>query len=79
MPDESHIKLRTEFLLKGYYEIEGKKGSTCHVIDRLSDGWGNTSLYTYAEWLTPANLISTTGLLLIAIYIFLNASGILPK
>lgn len=37
MPDKSFLDKRTEFLVRGYFEIEGKRGSIIHKVLKLDD------------------------------------------
>jgi len=34
-PEKKHIALRTQFLVKGYFQINGKKGRPHYMVTRL--------------------------------------------
>ena len=36
-PEEKHIKLRTQFLLFGFYQIENKNSNKVYIVSRLCD------------------------------------------
>jgi len=35
LPDKKHIKLKTQFLIKGFYKVGDSKGGTHYKVSRL--------------------------------------------
>ena len=56
MPNREHIELKTQFLIKGYYQVTEVKGKTCYNVSRLVDYLPKESSLYFEE---PSHFVTT--------------------